>query len=134
MKKTKEKTPRQRKIASMLFESYVKKVEQKCTRDIGKFLQFIAEDYVISFLKEVCNIDCAGVSNDINGNEPTWDVITHNGIRIQVKYRGGKQSGRPKLFLETTRRNSQKNAGAKGASGHVAYGSDEFDEIGRAHV
>jgi hypothetical protein len=50
-------------------------------------------------------------------------------VRNQVKYRGGKQGkgNRPKLFLETTRRNSIKNAGAKSQSGHVAYGSDEFD-------
>lgn len=116
-------------IQELILESYQEKVEQKNTRDIGKFLQFVAEGYIHRWLKEECGIDSKGAENDANGNETTWDILTEENVRNQVKYRGGKQgkSGRPKLFLETTRRNSQKNAGAKSASGHVAYGSDEFD-------
>lgn len=116
-------------IQELILESYQEKVDQKNTRDIGKFLQFVAEGYARRWLKEECGINSEGAENDSNGNETTWDILTEENVRTQVKYRGGKQgkSRRPKLFLETTRRNSQKNAGAKSASGHVAYGVDEFD-------
>jgi len=116
-------------IQELILEAYQEKVEQKNTRDIGKFLQFVAEGYARRWLKEECGINSEGAENDENGNETTWDILTEANLRNQVKYRGGKQgkSGRPKLFLETTRRNSKKNAGAKSASGHVAYGSNEFD-------
>jgi hypothetical protein len=116
-------------IQELILEAYQEKVNEKNTRDIGKFLQFVAEGYACRWLKEECGIGSEGAKNDEKGNETTWDILTQEGVRKQVKYRGGKQgkSGRPKLFLETTRRNSKKNAGAKSASGHVAYGSDEFD-------
>jgi hypothetical protein len=115
-------------ILELIYEAYQEKVEQKNIRDIGKFLQFVAEGYARRWLKEECGIDSSCAENDENGNETTWDILTENSIREQVKYRGGKSaSGRPKLFLETTRRNSKKNVGAKSQSGHVAYGSDEFD-------
>ena len=115
-------------IQDLILEAYQEKVQEKNIRDIGKFLQFVAEGYARRWLKEECGISSEGAENDENGNESTWDILTESSVRDQVKYRGGKQkSGRPKLFLETTRRNSQKNAGAKSASGHVAYGSDEFD-------
>lgn len=115
-------------ITELILEAYYEKVKEKNTRDIGKFLQFVAEGYAQRWLKEECGIDSSCAENDENGNETPWDILTKNSIRHQVKYRGGKTpSGRPKLFLETTRRNSTKNAGAKSQSGHVAYGSDEFD-------
>ena len=115
-------------IQELILEAYQEKVSEKNIRDIGKFLQFVAEGYARRWLKEECGINSVGAENDANGNESTWDLYTEAEIRDQVKYRGGKQkSGRPKLFLETTRRNSKKNEGAKSASGHVAYGSDEFD-------
>jgi hypothetical protein len=116
-------------IQELILEAYQEKVNEKNTRDIGKFLQFVAEGYARCWLKEECEINSEGAKNDEKGNETTWDILTEANVRDQVKYRGGKQgkSGRPKLFLETTRRNSKKNAGAKSASGHVAYGSDEFD-------
>lgn len=115
-------------ILDLFFECYQEKVEQKQTRDIGKFLQFVAEGYARRWLKEECGIESTSAENDENGNETTWDILTESNIRNQVKYRGGKSaSRRPKLFLETTRRNSAKNAGAKSSSGHVAYGADEFD-------
>lgn len=118
-------------IFELLTESYHEKVEQGITRDIGKFLQFVAEGYARRWLKEECGIESEGVKNDGMGNEPTWDILTTKNVRNQVKYRGGKQgkSKRPKLFLETTRRNSKKNAGAQSASGHVAYGVNEFDAV-----
>ncbi len=115
-------------ITDLLLEAFYEKVKEKNTRDIGKFLQFVAEGYARRWLKEECGINSSCAENDENGNETTWDILTENVIRDQVKYRGGKSSsGRPKLFLETTRRNSKKNAGAKSQSGHVAYGCDEFD-------
>ena len=117
-------------IPKLILEAYQEKVSSKNTRDIGKFLQFVAEGYASKWLKDICELDNIGAENDENGNESTWDILVLLSLlRLQVKYRGGKQgkSGRPKLFLETTRRNSQKNSGAKSASGHVAYGSDEFD-------
>ena len=115
-------------IQDLILEAYQEKVQDKNIRDIGKFLQVVAEGFASRWLKEEWGIDSEGAENDANGNESTWDILTEATVRDQVKYRGGKQkSGRPKLFLETTRRNSQKNAGAKSASGHVAYGSDEFD-------
>lgn len=115
-------------IQDLILEAYQEKVQQKNTRDIGKFLQFVAEGYARRWLKEKCGIESTSAENDENGNETTWDILTENNVRNQVKYRGGKSaSGRPKLFLETTRRSSAKNAGAKSESGHVAYGSDEFD-------
>lgn len=121
-------------IQELILEAYQEKVEQQNTRDIGKFLQFVAEGYARRWLKEECDIISEGAENDENGNETTWDIFTENKVRDQVKYRGGKgnptkkyPNGRPKLFIETTRRNSAKNAGAKSASGHVAYGADEFD-------
>jgi hypothetical protein len=121
-------------IENLIIQSFRKKIKQKNIRDIGKFLQFIAENYVQLWLKEECGIESTSAENDENGNETPWDILTKLLLRLQVKYRGGKgnptrkyPNGRPKLFLETTRRNSQKNEGAKSESGHVAYGSDEFD-------
>jgi hypothetical protein len=104
-------------IIELCLEAYYEKIKEKNTRDIGKFLQFVAEGYARRWLKEECGIDSSCVKNDENGNEQTWDILTKNSIRDQVKYRGGKTpSGRPKLFLETTRRNSKKYAGAKSQS------------------
>lgn len=115
-------------ITDLILEAYHEKVEEKNTRDIGKMLQFVAEGYARRWLKEECEIESTSSENDDMGNETTWDILTANKTRAQVKYRGGKvKSGRPNLFLETTRRNSIKNAGAKSSSGHVAYSSDEFD-------
>ena len=116
-------------ITDLILEAYQEKVDEENTRDIGKFLQFVAEGYARRWLKEECGVNSEGASNDEHGNETTWDILTEASVRKQVKYRGGKQgkSSRPKLFLETTRRNSKKNAGAKSQSGHVAYGADEFD-------
>ena len=117
-------------IRELILEAYQEKVSAKNTRDIGKFLLFVAEGYARRWLKDICGLDNIGAENDENGNESTWDIsLLESFLRLQVKYRGGTagKSGRPKLYLETTRRNSQKNAGAKSASGHVAYGSDEFD-------
>jgi hypothetical protein len=121
-------------IKDLILQAYDEKVEEENTRDIGKFLQFVAENYVRLWLKEECGIESEGADNDEDGNENTWDIITRAWVRGQVKYRGGRgnptkkyPNGRPKLFLETTRRNSEKNAGAKSESGHVAYGADEFD-------
>ena len=43
-------------IQELILESFQEKVEQKNTRDIGKFLQFVAEGYARRWLKEECGI------------------------------------------------------------------------------
>ena len=61
-------------IQELILEAYQEKVSEKNTRDIGKFLQFVAEGYARRWLKEVCGINSEGAENDANGNESTWDI------------------------------------------------------------
>ena len=55
-------------IFELLNKAYKKKVKQKNIRDIGKFLQFVGEDYAQKWLDEECEIDSSCVENDEKGN------------------------------------------------------------------
>jgi len=61
--------------------------------------------------------------NGKENNQGGYDLVTHNGLRIQVKVRSRT------LYLENTRRHTAKNEGPASKSGHVAYSEDEFDVV-----
>ena len=86
-------------------------------RDIGKMLANPAEIYVASWLREKTGRDIIIVEGK------SYDCVTCDDkplVRIQIKFRMDA------WHLETTRRNSKKNA-TTNSTGHVAYTSDEFD-------
>jgi len=116
-------------IVDLLIRSLEEKIEEGSARDIGKILQFANEIYVREYLTSI-GMNVSKCEEDEMGNEPSWDIESDTGLRIQAKFRGGvSASGRPKLHTENTRRLSKKNQGAGGKSGHVAYSVDEFDVI-----
>lgn len=92
-------------------------LDQKQHRDIGKFLAPVCEEYVIARLSEMTGRTIKQVVGE------SYDAITDDDkppVKIQIKFRMGA------WHLETTRRNSQKNAETNG-TGHIAYKDDEFD-------
>jgi hypothetical protein len=112
----------------LLLESFQRKIKEGNTKDTSKILQFAYEDFVLYKLKQngiVCNFAQTNNKNDLS-----YDLITEDNIRIQVKGRASTtSSGRPNLHLENTRRVSGKNKGNASKSGHVSYGLDEHDII-----
>lgn len=125
----------------MNWEQYISKAhtrlcEKKNNKELGKLRAYSAELMVRDHLNalasshvifvhvdDLCNhkklsdmFDCNQSGFDIVG----WNKITNTIKKIQVKYRSST------IYLETTRRNSQKNAD-KNASGHISYSSNEFD-------
>tara|TARA_Y100000590_G_scaffold413232_1_gene508876 strand:- start:95 stop:700 length:606 start_codon:yes stop_codon:yes gene_type:complete len=76
--------------------------------------------------------DCPEIS--IANNSPGFDILAKlkgEMSRIQSKLRQvkGLTDFSQQVHFETTRRHSEKNKGVASESGHVAYGSDEFDYV-----
>ena len=95
------------------------------TREIGKFLAYPTERIIVpKWLKETCGIETKPAPNDNKGQQEKYDLLSMNGLRIQVKYRGGKA-----LHLEQTRRTSGKNENAGAYNGQVRYSTDSFDVV-----
>jgi len=116
------------KTHNLLLESFERKLQEGNTKDVSKILQFAYEEYVKYKLNEnniICNF-----AYSTNKNDLSFDLITNDNIRIQVKGRAATtSSGRPNLHMENTRRVSGKNKGNSSKSGHVSYGTDEHDVV-----
>jgi hypothetical protein len=94
-------------------------MDPKQHREIGKVLAYAAEVYVNKWLSEKTGRPI----KDVTGK--SWDGVTDDDlpqVRNQIKFRMDA------WHFETTRRNSQKNAGTN-STGHVAYRKDEFDMV-----
>jgi hypothetical protein len=88
-------------------------------RDVGKMLAYAAEDYVLDWLARKTDRQFKRVFGQ------PYDGITDDAfraVRFQIKFRTSD------WHLETTRRNSAKNAD-RVATGHVAYAAHEFDVL-----
>ena len=104
-------------------------IRETNTRDVGKLLALPNEYYQRDTINEMDigikvfhRDDMSDEANfEQDPNESGYDLITEGGVKIQSKFRATS------LHLETTRRNSQKNAGAASSSGHVAYSMGETD-------
>lgn len=91
-------------------------MDEKQHRDIGKLLAQCAEIHVNQWLTERLGRQVVGVVGKSHDSE----TVDEPRVRFQVKFRMGS------WHLETTRRNSAKNASTS-STGHVAYKSNEFD-------
>lgn len=110
------------------------------TRELGKWLAPIVERSVAPEWLSNNGFENEPAPLDSEGQQEKYDIITTpGGIRIQVKYRGGKSkaakgvwvkdprfSGKPKLHLENTRRASGKNA-ENAKNGQVPSKITDFD-------
>lgn len=88
-------------------------------RDIGKVLANVAEIYTNAKLSEKTGRSIVNVVGEPYDGKTDDDKPC---VRNQVKFR------KDAWHLETTRRNSQKNAETN-STGHVAYKKDEFDVL-----
>jgi hypothetical protein len=94
-------------------------MDPKQHRDIGKMLANVCEIEVNQWLSKKSERPIKSIVGE------SYDGITEDDkppIRHQVKFRMDE------WHLETTRRNSQKNAETN-STGHVAYKKDEFDVL-----
>ena len=75
-------------------------------------------------LREECGIETDQSPDDNEGQQEKYDRLSSNGLRIQVKFRGGNT-----LHMEQTRRTTGKNASAGAKNGQVRYAIGSFDVI-----
>ena len=94
-------------------------------KSIGKFLAFPTERIIApQWLREECGIETDQSPDDNEGQQEKYDRLSSNGLRIQVKFRGGNT-----LHMEQTRRTTGKNASAGAKNGQVRYAIGSFDVI-----
>ena len=102
--------------------------EESDTREFGKFIAPIVERSIVPEWLEENGFSNSPAPVDSEGQQEKYDILTANGIRIQVKFRGAKSpSGRPVLHMENTRRSTGKNAGKGAANGQVRSGITDSD-------
>lgn len=108
-------------IVALGFEELI---EEGDTREIGKFLAFPTERIIApQWLRNTCNVETVKSPDDSEGQQEKYDRLSVNGkLRIQVKYRGGKD-----LHMEQTRRTNGKNAKNGAKNGQVRYAVNSFD-------
>jgi hypothetical protein len=112
-------------LEKMVILGFRELITEKDTREIGKFLAYTTERIIApKWLKETCGIETIPAPNDNEGQQEKYDLLSMNGLRIQVKYRGGKS-----LHMEQTRRTSGKNENAGAYNGQVRYSTDSFDVV-----
>ncbi len=104
------------------------------TKDYARVMGSIGDEYAREFLEENTTIkfvDSLSVDSKRDANASGYDLLSSTEKRLQVKVRHyyGKGPCDRQLHFETTRRHSAKNIGTQSTSGHVAYGSDEFDIV-----
>ena len=118
-------------LAKCVAEGFKKLIAEGDRREIGKFLAYPVEHIIIpKWLSDVCSINTSPSPDDNEGQQEKYDRITDNGLRIQVKYRGGKKKGknaRPDLHFERTARTTGRNANAGASNGQVRYPMNSFD-------
>jgi hypothetical protein len=97
-------------------------IEENDSREIGKFLAYTTEKVIVpQWLESACSVQ-SHPSNDENKQQATYDRITNNKVRLQVKFRGGKT-----LHMEQTRRTTGKNSNKGAKNGQVRYDVNSFD-------
>jgi hypothetical protein len=94
-------------------------MDSKQHRNIGKVLAYAAEIHVNNWLTEKTGRPIKNIIGESYDGKTCDDKSC---VRNQIKFRMGK------WHLETTRRNSLKNADAN-STGHIAYKKDEFDML-----
>ena len=101
-------------------------IKESDTRELGK-IRAIANEYAAhEWIENNTNLKLQRRSDaepEGDKNQSGYDLISENGLRIQVKYRSKY------LHFENTRRHSNKNKGAASRTGHTAYSTDEFDVV-----
>lgn len=108
----------------LIMESLDDMLETAKPNELGKLSAPAAEIYARDWINEDTSIKCyKRPDNGKENNQGGYDLVTHNGLRIQVKVRSRT------LYLENTRRHTAKNEGPASKSGHVAYSEDEFDVV-----
>jgi hypothetical protein len=94
-------------------------MDPKQHRDIGKVLAYVAEIHVNKWLSEKTGRPIKNVVGESYDGKTDDDKPC---VKHQIKFRMDA------WHFETTRRNSQKNAGTN-STGHVAYKNNEFDML-----
>ena len=113
------------KLSEIVALGFEELITEGDTREIGKFLAFPTERIIApQWLSEECGIDTKQSPDDSEGQQEKYDRLSSNGLRIQVKFRGGKT-----LHMEQTRRTTGKNAAAGAKNGQVRYAIGSFDVI-----
>ncbi len=113
------------KLSEIVALGFEELITEGDTREIGKFLAFPTERIIApQWLREECGIDTKPSPDDDEGQQEKYDRLSTNGLRIQVKFRGGKT-----LHMEQTRRTTGKNASAGAKNGQVRYAIGSFDVI-----
>jgi hypothetical protein len=113
------------KLSEIVALGFEELITEGDTREIGKFLAFPTERIIApQWLREECKIENDKSPDDNEGQQEKYDRLSDKGLRIQVKFRGGKT-----LHMEQTRRTTGKNATAGSKNGQVRYAVDSFDVI-----
>tara|TARA_Y100000356_G_scaffold12684_1_gene9072 strand:+ start:26 stop:565 length:540 start_codon:yes stop_codon:yes gene_type:complete len=113
------------KLSEIVALGFEELITEGDTREIGKFLAFPTERIIApQWLREECGIETDQSPDDNEGQQEKYDRLSSNGLRIQVKFRGGNT-----LHMEQTRRTTGKNASAGAKNGQVRYAIGSFDVI-----
>ena len=113
------------KLSEIVALGFEELITEGDTREIGKFLAFPTERTIApQWLREECGIETDQSPDDNEGQQEKYDRLSSNGLRIQVKFRGGNT-----LHMEQTRRTTGKNASAGAKNGQVRYAIGSFDVI-----
>ena len=113
------------KLSEIVALGFEELITEGDTREIGKFLAFPTERIIApQWLREECGIETEQSPDDNEGQQEKYDRLSSNGLRIQVKFRGGNT-----LHMEQTRRTTGKNASAGAKNGQVRYAIGSFDVI-----
>ena len=118
-----------------LNEAHDDLVAQQDTQELGKLRQKANEYIVKRWLNDThpqCNFlthtELKEVGIHADPNAGSWDLLcTNTGIRVQAKYRAGKNESN-RWHMEQTRRTGAKNT-SRSKNGQVRYGVSEFDVI-----
>ena len=109
-------------LAEQVAEGFTKLVELNDTRELGKFLAFTTERVIAPNYLASIGIQTTPAPDDADGQQERYDLLSDRGLRIQVKFRGGKT-----LHMEQTRRTTGKNAGRGAKNGQVRYAVGDYD-------
>jgi len=116
---------------SAIIKAHEQLVESKNTQVLGKIRQeaneYMVQDWLRTRFKVYRHAEMTKEEfGPLDSNCTGWDILEpETGMRIQVKYRGGKSESN-RWHMEQTRRTSGKNE-EKSHNGQVRYSDDEFD-------
>ena len=79
------------KLSEIVALGFEELITEGDTREIGKFLAFPTERIIApQWLREECGVYTKQSPDDDEGQQEKYDRLSTNGLRIQVKFRGGK--------------------------------------------